>query len=87
VLEKIYKDFEWASISKHGLLSLHDVINFVKKLQENEYDAHVLIVGQNGTGKSYLMLQLLYLFDKDFYKNKKKMELTEYFLLIMTQRI
>ncbi len=59
VLERVYKDFERSALRKEGQIEYEDIVKFVRDLQDNEFDAHLLIVGQNGLGKSRLMLSLM----------------------------
>lgn len=40
-------------------LTIKDIVWFMKELQSMESDSHICIAGQNGTGKSYLMLMIL----------------------------
>jgi hypothetical protein len=64
ILEKAIYQFENRVISAgEGSVKLGFIVEFVHTLQEHEYDAHVAIMGQNGNGKSMLMLALMKLLD------------------------
>jgi len=65
ILEKIIKDFENRIIENQGIVDIHYIVDFVRELQKHEYDAHVCIMGQNGNGKSVLMLALMKLLDEN----------------------
>ena len=64
ILERIYDDFEDRVFSPEdkklvGIVKLEYVVDFVKDLQKHLFDGHILIMGQNGSGKSMLMLALM----------------------------
>jgi len=42
-----------------GLVTTDDIIDIIKLMQKNEMDCHVVIAGQNGVGKSILLLAIL----------------------------
>jgi ABC-type dipeptide/oligopeptide/nickel transport system ATPase component len=71
ILEKIIYDFEQKTIESRGIVKINYIIEFIRALQKNEYDAHVCIMGQNGNGKSYMMLTLLKLLDANAIKNNQ----------------
>lgn len=64
VLESIYDEFRDKLKRNKGLVRLEFIRSFVTDLQEHEYDAHIVIMGQNGNGKSMLMLELMKLIDE-----------------------
>lgn len=69
LLERIYGDFEakcFPDCHKHpelkeqaGIVKIDYIIELIQELQKNEYDAHLCIAGQNGNGKSMLLLALM----------------------------
>lgn len=59
VLERIYDDFKEKVRLSRGVVKLDYIRDFVRDLQNHEYDAHIVIMGQNGNGKSMLMLELM----------------------------
>ncbi|NIV67815.1 hypothetical protein GWN43_03060, partial [Candidatus Bathyarchaeota archaeon] len=58
VFEDTYNQFIF-SARRSGLLTLQDIIDLIQMLQEFELDCHVVVAGQNGIGKSYVLLMLL----------------------------
>jgi len=70
VFESIYMGFVNAMQTKTFImkepLTIQEINELIKMLQVYENDCHVAIVGQNGSGKSYLMLMFL----KDELKEK-----------------
>lgn len=55
-------------IKQRGLVVIDDIITLIKIMQENEMDAHIVIAGQNGVGKTFLLLIIMkkYLGEKWF---------------------
>lgn len=59
ILERLYWEFERRVFGvNRGVVKYDDIVWFVRELQRNEFDAHIVIAGQNGVGKSMLMLTL-----------------------------
>jgi len=71
ILERLIKHFEQKVIDNEGVVDIRYVAEFVRELQNHEYDAHVVIMGQNGSGKSMLMLALMKLLDPNSIKENK----------------
>jgi len=63
VFEDTYLSFLNACREK-GQVILQDLIKLIYMMQSNEMDCHIVIAGQNGCGKSYVLLMLL----KEFMK-------------------
>lgn len=59
IIETLIATLQEKVYDNGGVVELTYIIDFIKGLQENEYDAHVIISGQNGQGKSMLMLDML----------------------------
>lgn len=58
VFEGIYKRFI-DDARKEGILHLDDIIRLIRMCQKYELDCHIVVAGQNGIGKSYVLLMLL----------------------------
>lgn len=58
VFESIYQAFI-DGLKNKGLFELDDILKLARMLQDVEADLHVTVAGQNGVGKSFLMLMLL----------------------------
>lgn len=71
ILEKIIYTLQNEVIENNGVVKIEHVVNFIRNLQKHEYDAHVCIMGQNGNGKSMLMLALMKLLDENSLKNNQ----------------
>lgn len=59
--EKVFEDSYMNFINKvktEGLCEIDDLANLISVMQENEMDTHVVIAGQNGSGKSILQLMI-----------------------------
>lgn len=69
ILEGIIKKLENKIIENNGVVDIHYIADFIRELQQHEYDAHVCIMGQNGNGKSITMLALMKLLDENSIKN------------------
>jgi hypothetical protein len=69
VLERIINDFQSKVEKSEGVVEIEYIIDFIKALQDHEFDAHVVIQGQNGVGKSALMLEILKRLDPNSIKN------------------
>lgn len=65
ILEGIIKRFENDVKSSKGIVKLEYITTFVKSLQQHQYDAHVVIMGNNGQGKSLTMLALMKMLDSE----------------------
>ncbi len=59
ILERAIEDFEKSVINNRGCVKLDAIVDFITTLQRHEYDAHIAVMGQNGNGKSLLMLALM----------------------------
>ncbi len=59
IFEELYWKFKEKVKKNFGVVKYDYITEFIKTLQDNELDAHILITGQNGLGKSHLMLQLM----------------------------
>jgi hypothetical protein len=59
ILETIILDFEKRIMGNHMFVKMEFVVDFIKTLQEKEYDSHIAIMGTNGNGKSFLMLEIM----------------------------
>lgn len=60
-----------------GIVFIEDIAEYIQTLRKNKYDSHIIVQGQNGTGKSYFMLALMkelakYIKDSDFKSMIKK---------------
>jgi len=71
ILERIINNFQNRVIEGRGVVKLEYVVEFIRALQMHEYDAHIVIQGQNGNGKSMLMLALLKLLDPNSIRENK----------------
>lgn len=71
ILEKLIYQLEQKVINNKGFVDISYIVEFIQGLQTHEYDAHVCIMGQNGNGKSYLMLALLKMLDENAIKNNQ----------------
>jgi len=71
ILEKLITQTEYKIINNMGIVKHQYIVEFIKELQRHEYDAHVVIMGQNGSGKSMLMLALMKQLDENSIKNGK----------------
>jgi len=49
---------------KNGQVLLGDLMHLIEMMQHNEMDCHIVIAGQNGSGKSYVLMMLM----KEFLK-------------------
>jgi hypothetical protein len=58
VFEGIYKRFI-DDAKRSGMLTLDEILELVDMLQKYELDCHIVVAGQNGIGKSYILLMLL----------------------------
>lgn len=58
VFESIFSELKQKSASKNFLLSPKDIAESMHLLSKAQCDAHCIIAGQNGVGKSYLMLAI-----------------------------
>ena len=72
VFEDSYTSFINDSKTK-GIVEIDEVLKLVSVMQENEMDCHIIIAGQNGSGKSFLELMI------GKKKNKEKL-FTNYFM-------
>lgn len=61
VFEHTYLSFI-KDIRKRGYMEIKDVIDLIVMLQQYEMDCHIVIAGQNGVGKSHMLLIILKLF-------------------------
>lgn len=68
ILEKLISQIEEVVYDNNGIVKPIFLTNFIRELQYNEYDAHIVIMGQNGSGKSMLMLALMKLLDTNSIK-------------------
>lgn len=68
ILEKLINSTEMKIINNRGIVKHQYIVEFIKELQYHEYDAHVCIMGQNGSGKSMLMLALMKQLDENSIK-------------------
>lgn len=59
IFERAQQALKAKSNRQMGVVFIDDIVDFVQTLRENEFDSHIVIQGQNGTGKSYFMLALL----------------------------
>lgn len=59
IVEKAYKNFFGSVIRNYGNVYLRDIGSFVLYLKKNKYDAHILIGGPNGVGKSMVELAII----------------------------
>jgi len=59
ILESIIENFKKKVEMNDGFVEIDYIVDFIRDLQNHEYDAHVVIMGQNGNGKSMLMLELM----------------------------
>jgi len=57
VVETIYLEF-LKKIEDESFCTLDDVVKLIRMLQKYEFDCHISIVGQNGIGKSHVLLML-----------------------------
>lgn len=71
ILEKLIHETESKVIQNKGFVSPQFITEFIRSLQYYEYDAHVVIMGQNGSGKSMLMLALMKMLDANSIKENK----------------
>lgn len=71
ILEGIIKNFEKSVIQNRGVVDIQHIAQFVRDLQARQYDAHLVIMGNNGQGKSMLMLALMKLLDEKSIFNKQ----------------
>lgn len=66
--EKVFEDSYMNFINKvktEGLCEIDDLANLIAIMQENEMDTHLVIAGQNGSGKSFLELMIGKKLNKD----------------------
>lgn len=59
---KVYEDIYLKFLNdarERGTFTLDDIVHLIGLLRKYENDAHIVIAGQNGVGKSYLLLMLL----------------------------
>ncbi len=71
ILERIIGRFQNSVIENKGVVRIQNVVDFIRGLQHHEYDAHIVIQGQNGNGKSMLMLALLKSLDENAIQENK----------------
>lgn len=71
ILERIIGRFQNGVIENGGTVRIQNVVEFIRGLQHHEYDAHIVVQGQNGNGKSMLMLALLKSLDENAIKDNK----------------
>lgn len=58
------------SCRKRGVVELQDIVNLIEMFRKYENDTHVCVSGQNGSGKSFLLLMLMKkLAGKDYLNN------------------
>ena len=63
IFEDVYNNVIQKFISD-SVCNFDDILQLAHEMQKNELDTHIIIAGQNGMGKSYLLLYLMFLFYK-----------------------
>lgn len=85
VFEDSYNSLIQSAYDKE-YLAPEDIISLIHELQQNESDTHVVIAGQNGSGKTFLELILLKLmlgpklFDNLFLSDKTSNDIVKFLL-------
>lgn len=69
ILENLIDDIQKKVYESDGEVKPEFVVDFIRNLQNHEYDAHIAIMGQNGNGKSMLLLELMKRLDENAIKN------------------
>lgn len=59
IYEYAYQRLLASSIDNYGFVTFKALKDFVELLRNNEFHTHIVIQGNNGVGKSYLMLELM----------------------------
>lgn len=59
IFEYAQEKLKKTSLEKMGVLELEDIVEYIFFLQENKFDSHVIVQGQNGVGKSFFMLAFM----------------------------
>jgi ABC-type dipeptide/oligopeptide/nickel transport system ATPase component len=69
ILEELITDIQNKVYEADGEVKPESIVEYIQALQEHEYDAHVVIMGQNGNGKSMLLLELMKRLEPDSIMN------------------